>query len=232
MDTSTILWIVGIAIVVVLFYYTNKAYERKKGETTRSQSNNDVGRVESPQTPNVPDTPRSADTPEISDVSKTFEASNPSDAPKADETSTVPPKAPRRPTTIPPINQMAAKTAFMDNIQRFIPKLNSLLDGSYNGNDWTDDVIDINESNLIEYWKKAYKESRSVLRLLSVWGLKPDMCTSFVCMDLHKEMYDKADGSSIETGLTYKVIKHCWLLTQTKPDGRVEKKVIIKGVVE
>ena len=145
------------------------------------------------------------------------------------------PKQPQPPVDPPlppkPLNLMAAKKAFLNNINRFVSKLNSLCDGTYKSNDWTDDIIDINDEDLMGYWKKIHKDSKAILRVFSGWGLKPEMCSSFVSLEAHKELYTKTDGTPIEVGKNYNVVKQCWVLTEMNSDGKTVKKVLVKGEV-
>lgn len=130
-----------------------------------------------------------------------------------------------------PLNQMAAKVAFLNNISRFAPRLQSLCDGTYDHNDWVDDIIDINDDDLMCLWKKIHNDSKAIVRILSVWGLKPEMCTSFVCMDAHKDLYALTDGNEMEIGEKYVVKQPCWILTEVNSEGKSVKKVIVKGKV-
>lgn len=202
MEVNTILWICGIAAVAILGAYTIKASKKSKGDSHHP----------------------------VSPVRGQIGGSDPTSRPQPPQ-NPVSPISPDPTKSQKPLNQMAAKIAFLNNITRFIPKLNTLLDDSYKGNDWTDDIIDINDPNLIEYWKIIYKDKKTVLRVLSVWGLKPDMCMSFLSTDAHRYMYTKADGTPIEIGKNYNVIKHCWILSQTNSAGKNKKTVIVKGEV-
>ena len=201
METSTFLWIGGIAVIAILGVYTIKASKKKREETNNHHSSQIAGQIGGSTQMRNPGMPQK------------------------------PVDKPGNTTSQNPLNQMAAKNAFLSNIKRFVPKLNSLLDGTYDDSDWTDDIIDINDPDLIEYWKKIYKDSKAVLRVLSGWGVKPEMCTSFVSMDTHKSMYTKADGTSIDIGKNYNVIKKCWILTNTNSEGKVSKTIIVKGEV-
>lgn len=135
-------------------------------------------------------------------------------------------------TTSVSVNQNAAKKTFLDNINVFIPKFNSLLDGSYSGNAWTEDVITINDENLTAFWKQIYRDGNAVLRVLSMWGIKPDMCTSFVANETYQNMYTKSDGTTIALNERYNVAKQCWILSQTNEENKVVKSVLVKGEVE
>lgn len=130
-----------------------------------------------------------------------------------------------------PLNLMAAKQAFINNIALFAPRLNSLCDGSYCSSDWTDDIIDINNEDLMLLWKRIHTDSNSVLRVLSTWGLKPDMCKSFISVEYHLGLYTLSDGSPIVIGKDYKVDKQCWLFTENDSEGNSVKRIIVKGVV-
>ena len=129
------------------------------------------------------------------------------------------------------INQTKAKEAFMNNLNRFIPKMNMLLMEPYQSEEWTDLIIDINDANLIQLWKKIYNNKNSILRVLSSWGIKPDTCTSFVCMDAHKELYLTSENSQLEIGRNYVVTKPYWVLTTQNFEGKIEKHIILKGEV-
>ena len=120
-----------------------------------------------------------------------------------------------------------AKEDFIKNIDRFLPYLNSLVDGSYNSEMWTDNIIDINNEELMDYWKKIHNKQDSILRLLAMWGIKHDDCNSFVGMNAYVQMYETTDGTPIESGKKYKVIKPCWMITSDR-----SKKTLLKGIVE
>lgn len=130
------------------------------------------------------------------------------------------------------VNHNAAQKTFLNNVNLFKPKLNTLLDGTYNANDWTEGVVSINNKNLTAFWQQIYKDSNSVLRVLSMWGIKPESCTSFVSNEAYKNMYTKSDGSTIAMNEKYNVVKQCWILTQTNDDGKIVKSVLLKGEVE
>lgn len=122
----------------------------------------------------------------------------------------------------------SAKVAFLENLDRFKALLPTLCDGSFNSSDWTDNIIDIDNDELTMYWKKAHTSVDAWLRLLASWGLKPDNCTSFKAMDVHKKMYVTKNGTEITLGQSYNVIQKCWI--QTDSDSR--NKVIVMGKVE
>lgn len=128
----------------------------------------------------------------------------------------------------PPPPKPTAKEIFIKNISKFTTNFNSLLDGSYNSNNWTDDIIDLNNEELIVYWKKIYNKVDSILRMLAMWGIKPETCSSFVGVNSYKEMYITETGDSIEKGIRYIVKSPCWILTD---NATGEKKIILKGVV-
>lgn len=143
----------------------------------------------------------------------------------------------KRPTPTPPVKPLpppptakpskSAKVAFLENLDRCKALLPTLCDGSFNSSDWTDNIIDIDNDELTMYWKKAHTSVDAWLRLLASWGLKPDNCTSFKAMEIHKKMYVTKDGSEIILGQSYNVIQKCWI--QTDSDNRT--KVLVMGKV-
>ena len=144
----------------------------------------------------------------------------------------------KRPAPTPPVKPLtltqpvkpskSAKVAFLENLDRFKALLPTLCDGSFNSSDWTENIIDIDNDELTMYWKKAHTSVDAWLRLLASWGLKPDNCTSFKAMDVHKKMYVTKNGTEITLGQSYNVIQKCWI--QTDSDSR--NKVIVMGKVE
>lgn len=142
-------------------------------------------------------------------------------------TPTPPPVKPLPPTS--PIKaSKSAKVAFLENLDRFKALLPTLCDGSFNSSDWTDNIIDIDNDELTMYWKKAHTSVDAWLRLLASWGLKPDNCTSFKAMEVHKKMYVTKDGTEITLGQSYNVIQKCWIQT----DSESRNKVLVMGKVE
>lgn len=202
MEVNTILWIGGIAVVAILGVYTIKA-SKKTGGDSHSPVSPVRGKIGGSGSTSKPQPPQD-------------------------------PVSPINPGPAEPqkhLNLMAAKKAFLNNVVRFIPKLNSLCDGTYKSSDWTDDIVDINDEDLMGYWKKIHKDPKAILRVFSGWGLKPEMCSSFVSLEAHKELYTKADGTPIEVGKNYNVVKQCWVLTETNSDGKTVKRVLVKGEV-
>lgn len=143
----------------------------------------------------------------------------------------------KRPTLTPPIEPLpptptakpskSAKVAFLENLDRFKALLPTLCDGSFNSLDWTDTIINIDNDELTMYWKKAHTSVDAWLRLLASWGLKPDNCTSFIAMEVHKKMYVTIDGAEITLGQSYNVSQKCWI--QTDSDNC--SKVLVMGKV-
>lgn len=129
-------------------------------------------------------------------------------------------------------NQYAAREAFIRNIQRFAPLLQTLNNKTYNSNQWSTEIIDINDKDLTELWKLIHSDELKIKRILSQWGITSDTCTSFQCFDFHKEMYCTSDGSALKTGETYNVSKPCWILTIQGNSGKTTKSIIIKGEVK
>ena len=137
----------------------------------------------------------------------------------------------------PVFNQVAARNAFMKNINRFTPKLHTLTDNTYSNKDiredWYNEIIDINDHDLCELWKLIYKDEAAVKRIFAQWGLSPDQCTSFYAFKMHTDMYQTEDGASVKEGGSYNVMSPCWILTtHDKDSGKDVKSVILKGVVK
>ena len=125
-------------------------------------------------------------------------------------------------------NKQSAKEAFVENVKKFVPNLNTLLDGTYNSSQWTEIIVDINNDELTNLWKRANKKSDNVLRIFGMWGLKPEYCTSFVATENNKEMYETINGESIIKGNKYVVKSPCWILTD---DTQSKKTIVLKGIV-
>lgn len=125
-------------------------------------------------------------------------------------------------------SKISAKNSFIENIDKFRNLLPTLNEGTFNPSDWTDYIIDINNGELIEYWKKAHTSVNSWIRLLASWGLKTDDCSSFKAMSIHQHMYIVDNGCPIELGKTYNVTKKCWILTN--PNN--QREIIVIGEVK
>lgn len=183
LDYSTLLWIVGITIIVIAgIYIIKKRSSMKFNNLLKKAKHNSIEKTESTTQQNQ-------------------------------------------------FNLIAAKKTFLNNIDKFIPKLDSLCDGTYNHKEWTEKIIEINDENLTSLWKNIFNNKEYILRILSQWGIKPEMCTSFFSLESHKELYIKNDGKDIEAGKKYKVIKQCWVSTQTNNEGKIIKSILTKGKV-
>lgn len=123
---------------------------------------------------------------------------------------------------------ISAKEAIAENIGLLSPMLKSLLDGTFCPDKWDDVIIDIDNSELASMWGKVRTKTDSILRVLAVWGIRPDFCDSFVSMGEENEMYDLDSGGDVEKGKKYEVLSKCWLLTGDKGD----KSVLLKGIVK
>lgn len=121
-----------------------------------------------------------------------------------------------------------AKESFIYNINLFKPYLNTLLNGMYNCGDWDELIYSIKDQELSTYWGKVCHNIGSILRMLAMWGIKPETCTDFVGMKPYKEMYETVIGHSIENGRHYKVESPCWVITDNYTG---KKQVLLKGVV-
>lgn len=126
------------------------------------------------------------------------------------------------------VSKLSAKEAFLHNVDKFehiLPQLNDKL----NIESWSEQIIDINNPQLIELWKRCLKNVGVWKQMLSSWGLRQDTCKTFTYLDKYANMYDVADGKSPEDGCKYRVIDGCWILTN---DNNGEKRVIRKGLIE
>ncbi len=133
-------------------------------------------------------------------------------------------------------NQVAAKNACLNNIDRFAPLLHSLVDGTYSQPSiqaqWNDLIVDINNQDLIDMWHLMRKSDSTIKQVLAQWGLTSDTCTNFDCMDFHKSIYATESGQSLMTGKHYTVLSPCWILTSNSDNGAAQKIVVKKGIVK
>lgn len=135
----------------------------------------------------------------------------------------------RIPSPTPSPKQVqGAKESFISNINLFKQHLNTLLNGMYNCDDWGKLINEINNQELSAYWEKVCCNTDSILRMLAMWGIRPETCTDFVGMEPYKEMYQTTIGDSIENGQHYKVEDPCWIITDNYTG---KKQVLLKGIV-
>lgn len=123
---------------------------------------------------------------------------------------------------------MSAKEAFLSNIDKFIsilPQLNSSL----NIKSWSEQIIDINNTQLTTLWKRSIKNVALWKQILSSWGLRQDTCKTFTYLAKFANMYVTSDGSKPLEGCKYRVVDGCWILTD---DNTGNKQVVRKGVIE
>ncbi len=121
-----------------------------------------------------------------------------------------------------------ASDVFIENLQRFRPLLKGLDKKEIDKSAWSDLIVDINNQELVEIWKKVINNMDAWLRVLASWGLTYDSCAEFVYVKGREELYDCENGEPFVSGNKYVVINPCWILT--KHDG--EKKVIEKGLAK
>ena len=134
------------------------------------------------------------------------------------------------------INQIAARDAFLNNISLFSPLLSSLDNGSFGQKEvlskWDDEIIDTNDFDLINLWKLVRSNGNSVKRIFAQWGLAPELCTEFECMDYHKSMYESVNEQPISVGVRYSVVSFPWILTSHDKSDKVVKTIVKKGQVK
>lgn len=118
------------------------------------------------------------------------------------------------------------------NIKLFAPLLDGIQSGTLKAQEWKEAIITTKNHQLLDYWNKVHDKASSWQTLLQMWGITYDSCQSFIGMEAYKEMYTLQDGTSIELGKKYNVVKPCWVLTQTSTEGVTQKSVISKGIVK
>ena len=128
----------------------------------------------------------------------------------------------------PPQVSKSAKEAFIDNLTFVKPILEDLTDGSFQGEKWNELIASLESNELVSIWSRINGKAESVMRILAVWGLKPELCTSFTCTGNEEEMYYEPNSDNLEQGAKYDVVKNCWLLT----DNEGKKSVVVKGKVK
>lgn len=133
-----------------------------------------------------------------------------------------------------PYNLILAKKALLNNL----PKISILLPTLHNGfsiQKWTEVIVDINDYDLTEFWKKMAAQpdvTKKMLQVLSSWQIKCDTCKSFTCSTKDNLLaYKLPDGEQLVMGQKYKVESPCWVLTVENSEGVVSKEILVKGVV-
>lgn len=135
----------------------------------------------------------------------------------------------------PPANPRLAKKAFIANIEKFAPILDTLNNQTFNLNEWTEVIVSVNDTHLTRLWKKYVKVDKIQERwkqLLASWQIKSDTCKSFTCNTADNvAAYNLPNGDSISIGVKYKVESPCWVVTIEDTDGKISKRVVNKGIV-
>ena len=133
-----------------------------------------------------------------------------------------------------PYNLLCAKKALLSNLE----KISFLLPTLHNGfsvEKWTEVIVDINDYDLTEFWKKLATQpnvTKKMIQVLSSWQIKSDLCKSFTCLTNDNVLaYKLPDGGQLVMGQKYKVESPCWIHTNEDSDGVVSKKIIVRGVV-
>ncbi len=127
-----------------------------------------------------------------------------------------------------PQQVLGAKESFISNINLFKPHLNTLLNGTYNCDNWAKLIYGIKNRELSTYWEMVCRNTDSILRMLAMWGIRPETCTDFIGMEPYVEMYETTIGGSIENRQHYKVESPCWIMTNNYTG---KKQVLLKGIV-
>ena len=127
-------------------------------------------------------------------------------------------------------NTIQAQRAFIENLDKLLPYFSGVTEIKIDKQGLTDAIIGLNNEDLIAIWKKMVVRPDLWLDQMAAWGVKPDLCHSFVAMEKHKAQYMTTDNSVLVLGEKYIVILACWIYT-TNEDGKIVKKVVKKGVV-
>lgn len=127
-------------------------------------------------------------------------------------------------------NTIQAQRAFIENLDKLLPYFKGVTEIKIDKQGLTDAIISINNEDLIAIWKKMADRSDLWINQMAAWGVKPDLCQSFVAMEKHKAQYMTTDNSELVLGEKYMVTSACWILT-TNEDGKSVKKVVKKGIV-
>lgn len=127
-------------------------------------------------------------------------------------------------------NTIQAQRAFVENLDKLLPYLSGVTDIKIDKQGLTDAIININNEDLVAIWKKMVDRPDLWINQMAAWGVKPDLCQSFVAMEKHKAQYLTTDNSELVLGEKYTVTSACWILT-TNEDGKSVKKVVKKGIV-
>ena len=134
-----------------------------------------------------------------------------------------------------PANPRLAKKAFITNIGKFAPLLDSLNNQTFNPSVWTEAIISVNDEHLTRLWKKYAKVEKlqeKWKQLLASWQIKCDTCKSFTCNTSDNiAAYNLPNGDAISLGIKYQVESPCWVMTVENAEGKTIKTVINKGVV-
>lgn len=133
-----------------------------------------------------------------------------------------------------PYNLIYAKKAFVDNLPRFSVLLPTLHNG-FSIEKWTEVIVDVNDYDLTEFWKKMAEQpnvTQKMLQVLSSWQIKSDTCKSFTCLTQDNILaYKLPDGGQLNMNQRYKVESPCWIRTIEDISGNISKEIIIKGIV-
>lgn len=133
-----------------------------------------------------------------------------------------------------------SKTAFLQNVDKFIPLLNTLINNSLDVVKWSECIVETNQRKLVNLWQKYIQKYKDISQLCSVWmkqleawGLRCDKCNTFTYIkNRYDSLYETENGSPMEENMRYQVITPCWILTLEDEEGVVSKKVVAKGKIK
>lgn len=147
----------------------------------------------------------------------------------------------RRKNVSPPKPKLSGnpKTSFINNIDYFSPLLREMGTNRFNRQSWTEQIVSVNDRALIEHWRQftlKFSNNQDLLfawkRQIEAWGVKCDSVKTFTYIDGRYTTYEVKDGSKAVDGEKYKVLVPCWVLTDENSNNNVQKKVLVKGIIE
>lgn len=131
---------------------------------------------------------------------------------------------------VKPCPGIPAKDAVIANIDNLRPLLDAVAANTKVTKEINDAIVSINNKELSELWVKVHSDNTLIDRVLSMWGISREFETQFKGMSHHSERYNLSDGSDIVLGTAYVVVKPCWILTYEDTSGKVNKRIVNKGL--
>lgn len=124
---------------------------------------------------------------------------------------------------------VAARTAFLDNISLFSPLLPGLLTEHMDSAAWRSAVKAVGNSEFKAYSKKARGNARLWLRILNMWGIYPDRKSVIVASQELAGHYTDTSDKPLADGKRYVVKEPCWLLADSTATVLIRPGVAIEA---